>query len=223
MVGSTAASTRAGTWGKNWKFVANLPVTQFYKVAVDYDEPFYNVYGGTQDNNTQGGPSRTDNIQRHPQFERLVHHPVRRRPPASVSSRDQPRHRLLGMATGKSGPGTTRTRPARSSTSSPSRSPAIRPSGSIGTLPILVSPHSIRTRFSTLLPSGSGSSDDRGDSWRADLGGPHPAIRIACCFPSWSRSVEPGVVDRRRLGSVGHVQLQRPSPRWPNRRSRTPA
>jgi len=48
--------------GKNWKFVANLPVTQFYKVAVDYDEPFYNVLGGTQDNNTQYGPSRTDNV-----------------------------------------------------------------------------------------------------------------------------------------------------------------
>ncbi len=48
--------------GKNWKFAANLPVTQFYKVSVDYDEPFYNVYGGTQDNSTQGGPSRTQNV-----------------------------------------------------------------------------------------------------------------------------------------------------------------
>ena len=48
--------------GKTFRFVSNLPVTQFYKVAVDYDIPFYNVYGGTQDNNTQGGPARTDNV-----------------------------------------------------------------------------------------------------------------------------------------------------------------
>jgi photosystem II stability/assembly factor-like uncharacterized protein len=45
--------------GKTWKFMTNLPVTQFYKLAVDYDSPIYNVYGGTQDNYTLGGPSRT--------------------------------------------------------------------------------------------------------------------------------------------------------------------
>ncbi|MCT4591278.1 MAG: glycosyl hydrolase [Carboxylicivirga sp.] len=45
---------------RNWKYVSNLPVTQFYKLAVDDAEPFYHIYGGTQDNNTQGGPSRTD-------------------------------------------------------------------------------------------------------------------------------------------------------------------
>ena len=52
------------TWdgGKTYKYFANLPVTQFYKVAVSNDEPFYYVYGGTQDNATQGGPSRTTNV-----------------------------------------------------------------------------------------------------------------------------------------------------------------
>ena len=44
---------------KSWKFDANLPLTQFYKLAVDDAYPFYNIFGGTQDNNTQGGPSRT--------------------------------------------------------------------------------------------------------------------------------------------------------------------
>ena len=44
--------------GNNWIFKSNLPVTQFYRVQVDNDFPFYNIYGGTQDNNTFGGPSQ---------------------------------------------------------------------------------------------------------------------------------------------------------------------
>ncbi len=42
--------------GETWRFVNNLPLAQFYHIAVDMDLP-YHVFGGMQDNGSWRGPS----------------------------------------------------------------------------------------------------------------------------------------------------------------------
>jgi len=49
---------RSWDGGTTMEMVENLPVSQFYQVSVDNDEP-YNVYGGLQDNGSWVGPSRS--------------------------------------------------------------------------------------------------------------------------------------------------------------------
>lgn len=51
----------ADSWdaGETWRHLSNISLGQFYHVYADNRQPFYNVSGGTQDNGTWIGPSRT--------------------------------------------------------------------------------------------------------------------------------------------------------------------
>jgi photosystem II stability/assembly factor-like uncharacterized protein len=46
---------------KNWEFIDNLPIGQYYDIDIDGRDPYW-IYGGTQDNGTWGIPSRTTGL-----------------------------------------------------------------------------------------------------------------------------------------------------------------
>ncbi|HCS49562.1 MAG TPA: hypothetical protein DIW61_15465 [Candidatus Aminicenantes bacterium] len=43
---------------KNWNFIDNIPIGQYYAIGIDNREPYW-IYGGTQDNGSWGIPSLT--------------------------------------------------------------------------------------------------------------------------------------------------------------------
>lgn len=61
MIGNDGGLFLSHDGAKNWDFVDNLPIGQFYDIDVDQRDPYY-VYGGTQDNGTWGVPVRTHNM-----------------------------------------------------------------------------------------------------------------------------------------------------------------
>lgn len=63
LVGCDGGVYKSFDFCKTYQFCGNLPISQYYKVDVDYDYPFYNLAGGTQDNYSHYGPSRTGSVQ----------------------------------------------------------------------------------------------------------------------------------------------------------------
>jgi len=59
MVGNDGGVYMSRDGGKRWDWQSNLPLMQLYTVAVDMQDPFYHVYGGTQDNGSWSGPIGT--------------------------------------------------------------------------------------------------------------------------------------------------------------------
>jgi photosystem II stability/assembly factor-like uncharacterized protein len=61
IVGNDGGLYESYDHGRSFRHYNNIPVTQFYRVSADNGLPFYNLYGGAQDNGSQGVPSRTAN------------------------------------------------------------------------------------------------------------------------------------------------------------------
>lgn len=61
LVGTDAGLYESFDEGSTWRHFPNLPISQFYKVALSNREPFYDILGGAQDLGTLHGPSRTLN------------------------------------------------------------------------------------------------------------------------------------------------------------------
>lgn len=183
MMGTDGGVYESFDLGDTWRYMSNLPVTQYYKLALDDTEPFYNIFGGTQDNNTQGGPSRTDSVNgiRNADWEVVLggdgHQPATEpgNPDIMYAESQQGHLNRVDMTTGES------------VFIQPQPAPGDPPERFNWDSPILVSPHDpTRLYFAS---QRVWRSDSRGDEWTAisgDLTRNQDRMLLPLMDQSWS-------------------------------------
>jgi photosystem II stability/assembly factor-like uncharacterized protein len=160
LVGNDGGLYESYDKGDTWRHFTNLPTSQFYRVALDDAVPFYNVYGGTQDNGSMAGPSRTVN-----RVGIRTSEWIRTRGGDGFQTRIDPDDPDIVYTLSQNGDlGRLNKRTGQSKGIRPKLPPDQPPVRWHWDSPLIISPHSPTRLY--FAGSRLFRSDDRGDSWR---------------------------------------------------------